>query len=131
MHCVSRNGLATSLLVLLRGLYKFSVNDTLRSFIYYDCSIMTSLCEFMRRGNSIERKFTLRLICQLSFNSKIAEDLSKDSNLASLLSQAQTDNSGKNWIPSLDRCNRHTWFKSGLNGMRCRISELGTHMRYL
>lgn len=80
------NGTIISILVLLKGLYKLSVNDNLRSDIYYlNNEFHNSLKTIIFKGNEIERKYALRLLCQLSFNAKIAKDISNDNELMDFL----------------------------------------------
>ena len=60
------DGTTMSILVLLKGLYKLAVNDNLRSDIYYlNNEFHNSLKTIIFKGNEIERKYALRLLCQL------------------------------------------------------------------
>ena len=76
-----------SILVLLKGLYKLAVNDKLRSDIYYfnNNKFHDSLKTIIFKSNEIERKYALRLLCQLSFNEQIAKDISNDKELMEFL----------------------------------------------
>lgn len=76
----------TSILVLLKGLYKLAVNNNLRSDIYYlNNEFHDNLKAIILKGNEIEVKYALRLLCQLSFNEKIGKDISNDSALMDFL----------------------------------------------
>lgn len=91
VHCVYQNGLVWSLLVILRSLYKLAVNDKLRTFMYFEHSIVdASLCSFLKRGNEIEKKYTLRLLCQLSFNARIADEMQRNSELMKLMNKCES-----------------------------------------
>ena len=81
----------TSILVVLKGLYKLAVNNNLRSDIYYfnNNEFHDNLKAIILNGNEIEVKYALRLLCQLSFNEKIATDISNDSELMDFLNSKE------------------------------------------
>lgn len=87
VYCLFQNGTSTSLLVFLKGLYKLAVNDTLRSDIYFKHEAKNSLKSFLLKGNEIEQKFTLRLLCQLTFNRQIAQEIAQDNELMDYLNK--------------------------------------------
>lgn len=63
---------------ILRGLYKLSVNDTLRTSIFGSNELSANLKIILARGNRGEQMFALKLLCQLSFNREIAEAIERD-----------------------------------------------------
>lgn len=75
------NGKSRSLMIPLRGLHKLAVNDKLRSEIYFDDGIRDSLKVVLLKGNDIEQKYALKLLCQLSFNAEIAKEIEADTEL--------------------------------------------------
>ena len=60
----SKDGVMTSILVVLKGLYKLAVNNNLRSDIYYfNNEFHDNLKAIILKGNEIEVKYALRLLC--------------------------------------------------------------------
>lgn len=92
VHCISQsNGLKCSLLVFLSGLYRLSVNDKIRSKIYFENNFKHNLKTILFEGNEIETKYALRLFAQLSFDNQIAADLSNDAQLFDFLKNKSID----------------------------------------
>lgn len=87
VHCVIKNNVILALIGQLRGLYKLAVNDKLRSNIYFRENFKNSMIIFLEKGNQTEQMFTLRLLCQLSFNFDVAKDLKKSAKLNEYMSK--------------------------------------------
>lgn len=81
----TENGKSRSILVPLRGLNKLAVNDKLRSEIYFEDGLKESLKIILMKGNEIEQKYAIKVLCQLSFNHDIALDIVKDEDLVLFL----------------------------------------------
>lgn len=81
----SADGRSRSLLVPLLGLYSLAVNDTLRTVIYFDRDLKDDLCVLLLNGNGIEKKYVIKLLCQLSFDTRIANDIGNDSRMMDFL----------------------------------------------
>jgi hypothetical protein len=86
VHCITQmNSTKTSIIVLLQGLYKLSVNEKIKADIYNNFDIKKSLKVLLLKGNHFEAYFTLRLIAQLSFSECISNDLLKDDEFITIL----------------------------------------------
>lgn len=81
------------LTTMLRGLYNLAVNDKLRCEIYKANGMKCHLKVIMAKGNAIEQLFALKLLCQLSFNGHIAEDISGDKEVVDYLNADTTGDS--------------------------------------
>ncbi|CAF0752439.1 unnamed protein product [Brachionus calyciflorus] len=94
VHCVKEeNGSVSSLLVYFNGLYKLSVNDKLRSDIYFGNNFRDNLKIILFDSNEIEKKHALKLYAQLSFNKNISTDLSLDEKLTTYFKSLVDNNS--------------------------------------
>ncbi|CAF0818823.1 unnamed protein product [Brachionus calyciflorus] len=94
VQCVREtNGSTSSLLVFFNGLYRLSVNDQLRSDIFYKNNFHSALKIVLLEGNEIEKKYTLKLYAQLAFNAKISNDLSNDQDLIEYFNSLLSNNS--------------------------------------
>ena len=67
-----------SLTELLECLYQFAIVDDLKCVIYKMDNIYSNLCRIIFDGNDFEKEYTLKLVFQLCFNDKIAEDFSRN-----------------------------------------------------
>lgn len=86
VYCMrSADDRSRSLLVPLLGLYSLAVNDTLRAIIYFDRKLKDDLCWLLSHGNPIENKYVIKLLCQLTFDTRIATDVGKDSRIMGFL----------------------------------------------
>ena len=84
VHCVKdSNGLLKGLNAVFDAFYNLSINDANKLRIYFDSSAKSSLKTVLLLGNQFERNSCLKLLSQLSFNAKVAEDLSKDTDFLS------------------------------------------------
>lgn len=88
VYCIHGEGISSSILVILRGLYKLSVNDALKSDIYFKNDIKEDLITVLLMGNEIEKKYTLKILGQLSFNKSIAIDLNNQKQLIDYLKES-------------------------------------------
>ena len=66
-------------------LQALAVNETLRMSIYFDRAVRDDLGLILMNGNEIEKKYVLGLLCQLSFDMKIASHIGDDPNLMGFL----------------------------------------------
>ena len=70
------------------AIYRLTVNDSLKQFVYFDYPTKKCLKETILKGNEVEKEFALKLLWQLCFNREIAEDFLKTE--ASLLQSLRT-----------------------------------------
>lgn len=84
------DGTEAPITYILRGLYKLSVNDMLRSHIYFENQIKDHLKVIVTKGNQYEQEFAFKLLCQLSFNKAISHDIVKDKELCESLNAEST-----------------------------------------
>lgn len=74
-------------ILVLRSLYKLAMNDRLRGEIYFKNRIKDQLKVILKNAkiDETECEFTLELLCQLSFNEVISQDIAKDKELVEYL----------------------------------------------
>ena len=78
-HCIIfKNDIATSILGILKSLYKLSINEKFKNAIYFEHNIKEDLKTIMHKGNEFESMFALDLFIQLSFSEQIQKDMAKD-----------------------------------------------------
>lgn len=105
VHCIQeKNGTYSSLLVFLSGLYRMCVNDKLRYDTYFSETFRQDIKDILFKGNDIEIRFCLKLYGQLSFNSLISEDISKDTELVNFI-----DNLAENKKEEVMLCKQIMW----------------------
>ena len=92
------NNTSCSVQVVLNGLYKLAVNNKMKDYIYFRLKASIYLKTLLANGNKYELTLISCLLGQLSFNSEIAIDLSKEnvfadfiSNHASISTSVDTD----------------------------------------
>lgn len=73
------------LLELLEALYHMACNDTIKYEIYKTNKINFHLRRIIYNGNEIEIEYALKLLWQLCFDKRIAEDVQKDQKLMNKL----------------------------------------------
>ena len=66
------------LIDFLNVLYNFAVSDEIKHDIYEVYQMKNHLSVFIRAGNSIEREHALKLIMQLSYDSRVRDSLIKE-----------------------------------------------------
>lgn len=87
VHCFRmEDNTVVALTSIIKALYKLCINDKLRADIYFGASEMRqSLKVILANGNEIEQKFALKLLSQLTFNSRIGEDVARDKEIVEYL----------------------------------------------
>lgn len=60
----------------LKVLYNLAVNDEIKHDIYAKFDMRRLLAELVASGNSTEREYALKLLCQLCFDRRVADDVS-------------------------------------------------------
>jgi hypothetical protein len=81
---------------ILVALNKLAVNDKIRKELFFDHKVKEDLKCLLRKGYWLEKKLTLKLMAQLSFNKQIGADLMKDKELVDFLNSVVTDLNYKN-----------------------------------
>ena len=70
---------------LLEALYSSAVNDSIKGNIYFDYQLSKSLRKIIFNGNHTEINHAIKLLWQLCFNSKIAQDIQNDQELLKMI----------------------------------------------
>jgi hypothetical protein len=95
VHCIAQvNQTTMSIIVILRGLYKLSINEKMKNQLYFEDALKSRLKVIILKGNFFEIFFALEIIAQFSFDKKLAIDLAQDVELDSklrLLNQKNAD----------------------------------------
>jgi cell division FtsZ-interacting protein ZapD len=86
------NGSFTSLIFILKLLYKLSINEKMRNELYYENNLLKHLKSILLKANSFEAYFVLEIIAQLTFDKKIKTELINDSELNGLLEKFDKQN---------------------------------------
>lgn len=100
-HTLVIDKVNTALGTVLKSLYKLSLNDKIKNAIYYEQKIKDELKVILLKGNEYETIFSMDLFIQLSFNEKIAEDLSKDEEIKTFVYRENQNEKIKKKIESL------------------------------
>jgi hypothetical protein len=100
-HTLVIDKVNSALGTVLKSLYKLSLNDKIKNVIYYEQKIKDDLKVILLKGNEYETIFSLDLFIQLSFNEKIAEDLSKDEEIKTFVCTENQNEKIKKKIESL------------------------------
>lgn len=77
------------LVELLMALYKLSVVDKIKQYIYFDCHIKMYLKSILIKGNRTESEYGLKILWQFCFDELICEDLFETKDLYSALSNLE------------------------------------------
>ena len=96
----------TGLIVIFEGFYNLSVNDTLRSRIYFNEDFKKNFKIILFHANLFEQKLCLRVLSQLTFNEIIADEVKCDPELTSYINKnldQTTDENIKKY------CNQINW----------------------
>jgi hypothetical protein len=87
IHTTPRqDGITTTIITPLRAFYQLAVNNKLRTDIYFQNNMKDNLKVILEKGNDIEQRHALKLLCQLSFDSNISQDIQNDQEMMRLLS---------------------------------------------
>lgn len=70
---------------LLEAVYSSAVNDSIKASIYFDCQLSKGLRRIIFNGNHTEINHAIKLLWQLCFNTKIAQDVQNDQELLKLI----------------------------------------------
>ena len=91
------------LIDFLNTLYNFSVSDEIKYDIYETYAMKHYLRAFIYKGNSVEKEFSLKLLCQLCFDKRIADDVREDVAFVSFLKDLiSTESENKKILRNLD-----------------------------
>ena len=91
-YCIEVNRNFHSILYFIDALARLSLNDRARQAIYFiDPEFKASLCAILVNSIDPEMTHLLRLIAQLSFNERIAEDMLAFPQLAEAIAQLKVD----------------------------------------
>ncbi|RNA01000.1 hypothetical protein BpHYR1_043721 [Brachionus plicatilis] len=82
---VSIGSTSWHLIDLLEALYSSAINDSIKESIYFEFQMKNGLRKIIFFGNQTEVNYALKLLWQLCFNIKIAEDVQNDQELLKLI----------------------------------------------
>ncbi|CAF1031023.1 unnamed protein product [Brachionus calyciflorus] len=74
---------------IIESLYKIALNDSLKKDIYFNFGLKQSLTSIVNDGNNIEKKYAIKFLNQLCFDSEIAKDIYNDKKLWNLIKNPQ------------------------------------------
>ena len=86
VHCLMlENQTTMSIIVILRALYKLSINDKMKNELYFGDKLLMRLKVILEKGNYFEIFYALEILAQFSFEEKITKELKNDQELDSIL----------------------------------------------
>jgi hypothetical protein len=88
--------LGYNLFECLQALFKYSVNDQLKTAIYEIFNIKPILKTIIDNGNSSEQEYSFKLLYQLCFDEKISSDVGIDTDLMNLMKSIASNEETKN-----------------------------------
>lgn len=81
-----------SLTDCLQNIYKLSLNPNAKLEIFNKNNFKKSIKIIIKHGNEIEKKFCIQVLAQLAFDSRVIDEIVKDSSLTSMVKKiAQND----------------------------------------
>ena len=93
IHCITlENKTIKSVIVVLKAIYKLTINEKIRNELYYESSLKSNLKIILSNGNFFEIYFALEVVAQLTFDKKITDDLLKDEELLNLMRKYESHN---------------------------------------
>ena len=93
IHCIIlENKSILSIFVILKALYKLTINEKMKKNLFYETSLMTNLKLILLKGNYFEIYYVMEILAQLAFDKKIAESLAKDSELKEFFEKIEKQN---------------------------------------
>ena len=108
VHCELINlEFSVTLKVILEGLYRLSINDTMRQHIYFENNLKDSLKSVLYNANEVELNFALRLAAQLTFNKKIAQEFKSDLDLNNFIEQKLSSENSDQGVKEI--CSNMKW----------------------
>ena len=111
----------------LQALYKFLINDNLKTVFYFKFQIKDTLKKIIYNGNETEQEFAFKALNQLCFDKSIAEDLNNDKNLFKFMNDLalKKKETNKNLVKNI---NGVFWL---LNGETKKIKTLNKSSKHI